>query len=50
MVFFPNFLIVIIESDDQPQEDLAKFNYKTNRQVKNLGILLHIDQPWKSVS
>jgi hypothetical protein len=41
---------VIIESGDQPQEDLARFNYKTNRQVKKLGILLHIDQPLKSLS
>jgi hypothetical protein len=41
---------VIIESGDQPQEDLAKFSYKTNKQVKNLGILLHIDQPLKYLS
>jgi hypothetical protein len=29
-------------SDDQPQDDLAKSGYKKNREVKNLGILLHV--------
>jgi hypothetical protein len=29
------------KSGDQPQGDLAKSGYKTNREIENLGILLH---------
>jgi hypothetical protein len=33
------------KSGDQPQEDLAKSGYKTNREVEKLGILLHANEP-----
>jgi hypothetical protein len=32
------------KSGDQPQEDLAKSNYKTNKEVENLEFLLHFDE------
>jgi hypothetical protein len=36
------------KSSDQPQEDLAKSDYRTNREIKNLGILEHVKEPLKS--
>jgi hypothetical protein len=39
------FLSCCSKSGDQPQEDLAKSGYKTNREVENLGILLHPNEP-----
>jgi hypothetical protein len=30
---------------DQPQVDLAKYDYKTNRHVENLDFLLHVGKP-----
>jgi hypothetical protein len=30
------------ESGNQPQEDLVKSSYKTNAEIENLQILLHI--------
>jgi hypothetical protein len=35
------------QSGDKKQEDLAKFGYKTNREVENLGVLLHVGEPLK---
>jgi hypothetical protein len=46
-VFFFFFLIshfATSESGDQPQEDLAKSDYKTNKEVENLEFLLHFDK------
>jgi len=45
--FFFFFLIshfATSESGDQPQEDLAKSDYKTNKEVENLEFLLHFDE------
>jgi len=39
------FLSCCSKSGDQPREDLAKSGYKTNREVENLGILLHPNEP-----
>jgi len=33
------------KSADQSKEDLAKSGYKTNREVENLGIRLHVGEP-----
>ncbi len=41
--FFPIFSCCS-KSGDQPQEDLAKSGYKTNREIENLGILLHVGE------
>ncbi len=50
MFFFINFFLYIYifffkkklsccsKSGDQPQEDLVKSGYKTNREIENLGI------------
>jgi hypothetical protein len=38
------------KSDDQPQEDLAKYGYKTNREIENLRIILHVDKLLKPIS
>jgi hypothetical protein len=42
--FFFSILSCCFKSDDQPQEDLAKSGYKTNRDLTNLGILLHVGE------
>jgi hypothetical protein len=39
-----------IKNGDQLQEDLAKSSYKTNREVRNLGILLPIGKPLEPIS
>jgi hypothetical protein len=39
------FLSCCSKSGDPPQEDLAKSGYKTNREVENLGILFHANEP-----
>jgi hypothetical protein len=44
MFYFSNFSCHT-KSDDQPQIDLAKCGYKTNRQVENLDILLLVGKP-----
>jgi len=46
LVFFP-ILSCCTESGDQPQEDLTKSNYKTNKKIKTLRILLYVGQPLK---
>jgi hypothetical protein len=38
------------KNDDQPQIDLAKCGYKTNRQVENLDFLLLVGKPIKHMS
>ncbi len=38
------------KSDGQPQEDLAKYGYKTNREIENLRIILHVDKLLKPIS
>ncbi len=43
-VFFPIFWCCT-KNGDQPKKELVKSSYKTNREVKNLKILLHVDQP-----
>jgi len=47
--FFPIFSCCS-KSGDQPQKDLAKSGYKTNRQIENLGILLHVGETLERVS
>jgi hypothetical protein len=39
MLFFSIFSCCI-KSGDQPQEDLVKSDYKTNKEAENVGILL----------
>jgi len=48
--FIPFFFLFPIfscctKSGDQPQVDLAKYDYKTNRHVENLDFLLHVGKP-----
>jgi len=42
--FFPIFSCCF-KSGDQPQEDLAKSGYKTNREAENLGIQSRVEKP-----
>jgi hypothetical protein len=46
------FLIVSCcsKSGDHPQEDIAKFSNKTNKNVEYLGILLYVDKPLEPIS
>jgi hypothetical protein len=39
MFYFP--ILCHTQSGNQPQEDLAKFGYKADREVEKLGILLY---------
>ncbi len=39
-----------IKSDNQPQNDLGTFDYKTNREIKNVRILLHVGKPQEPLS
>jgi hypothetical protein len=52
LMFF--FLVAIFscctKSDDQPQDDLAKYGYKTNREIENLRSILHVDKLLKPIS
>ncbi len=32
------------------QDDIGKFSYKTNKKVKSLRILLHVDEPLKPIN
>jgi hypothetical protein len=38
------------KSDNQPQEDLAKYGYKTDREIENLRIILHVDKLLKPIT
>jgi hypothetical protein len=38
------------QSGNQKQEDLAKSGYNMNREVENLGVLLHVGEPLKPIS
>jgi hypothetical protein len=38
------------KSGDQPQEDLTKFSYKTNKEMENLGILFHVGKPLEPIN
>ncbi len=39
------------KSGDQPQEDLAKSEYKTKKEVENLEFLLHLtSEPLEPIS
>ncbi len=49
MCFFSIFSCCI-KSGDQPQEDLAKSDYKTNKEVENLGILLHVGEQLEPIN
>jgi hypothetical protein len=46
--FFSFFFPCCTKSGDQ--EGLSKFGYKTNREGKNLGILLHVGEPLEPIS
>jgi hypothetical protein len=39
MFYFP--ILCHAQSSNQPQQDLAKFGYKADREVEKLGILLY---------
>jgi len=41
--------IIIFKYDDQPQ-DLAKYGYKTNKEIENLGVLLHVGDPLETIN
>lgn len=43
--FFLSIFSCCAKSGDRPQEDLAKSCYKTDREVENLGIPLHVGKP-----
>jgi hypothetical protein len=47
--FFSNFSCCS-KSGNQLQEDLVKSGYKTNRELKILGILLHVWEPLELIS
>jgi hypothetical protein len=49
MCFFSIFSCCI-KSGDQPQEDLAKSDYKTNKEVENLEILLHVGEQLEPIN
>jgi hypothetical protein len=49
MFFLPIFSCCSKSGYQQPQEDSAKSNYKTNRKIKNLGILLHVGKPLEPI-
>jgi hypothetical protein len=55
-VFFFLFLFFLIfswcfESGDQPQEDLAKSGYKTNKEIrKSRNPVLHVGEPQEPIS
>jgi hypothetical protein len=42
--------IIIFKNDDQPQEDLTKYSYKTNKEIENLGVLLHVGDPLETIN
>ncbi len=42
------YFFMLHQSGDQ--EGLSKFGYKTNREGKNLGILLHVGEPLEPIS
>ncbi len=48
-VFFFSIFSCCFKSDDQPQEDLAKSGYQTNRDLTNLGILFHVGEPLEPI-
>jgi hypothetical protein len=47
VVFFSIFSCCTKSGD---QEGLSRFGYKTNREGKNLGILLHVSEPLEPIS
>jgi hypothetical protein len=55
-IFLPNNLFIFsifscfTKSGDQPQEDITKFVYKTNKKVENLGILFHVGKPLEPIN
>jgi hypothetical protein len=49
-MFFLSIFSCCIKSGDQLQKDLAKSDYKTNKEVKNLGILLHVGEQLEPIS
>jgi hypothetical protein len=42
--------IIILKNDHQQQEDLTKYGYKTNREVENLRILLHVSDQLEPIN
>jgi hypothetical protein len=48
-VFFFQFLSVAPKTGDQPQEDLAKSGYKTNKEIENLRIVLNVGKPQEPI-
>jgi hypothetical protein len=49
-MFFSSIFSCCIKSGNEPQEDLAKFDYKTNKEVENLGILLHVGEQLEPIN
>jgi hypothetical protein len=41
---------IIFKNDNQPQEDLTKYGYKTNKEVENLEVLLHVGDPLEPIN
>ncbi len=39
-----------IKTGDQPQEDLVRSGYKTNKEVKIMAILLHVGEPIEPIN
>jgi hypothetical protein len=39
-----------IKTGDQPQEDLVRSGYKTNKDVKIMAILLHVGKPIEPIN
>jgi len=49
-VVFSFFLFFSCCTKSGDQQGLSKFGYKTNREGKNLGILLHVGEPLEPIS
>jgi hypothetical protein len=50
LFYFFQFFSYWSKSGNQPQEDLAKYSYKKNKKIENLGNLLHAGKPLKPIS
>ncbi len=52
-IFFKLFFAIFsccTKSKDQPQDNLAKYDYKTNREIENLRIILLVEKLLKPIS
>ncbi len=48
--FFFSIFSCCTKTSNQPPKDLAKFGYKMNKEVENLGILLYVGERVQSIN